>query len=112
MAFRIWRQDALRPALPPDGTGGSGPELGRSALVESWLAGRFQAESNDEERLAGLVSQEALASLFSVSNTLGEGFQGVAYDGRHITVLLQGPVVADPERAAQLARAVWQAFVP
>jgi len=112
MAFRIWRDKGERPALTPDGVGGSGPELARAPLVESWLAGRFQAESNDEERLGGLVGESALAALFSVADALGDGLDGVVYDGRHVTVALNGPVVADPERAAHLARVIWRAFVP
>jgi hypothetical protein len=86
--------------------------LARSAVVESWLAGRFQAESNDEDRLATLIDQPVLAALFSLSDTLGSDFEGVIYDGQQVAVALRGPVVADPERSAQLAKVVWRAFIP
>ncbi len=112
MAFRVWHAGGSSPAISPDGSHNSGPEMRRSALVTSWLAGRFEAESNDEDRLVSLIGQEVLAALFSLGDTLGEDFEGIAYDGQRLTVLLSGPVVADPERASQLARVVWRAFVP
>jgi hypothetical protein len=112
MAFRVWPSGHHPPTLTPDGRAGSGPALHRSAMVESWLAGRFQAESNDEERLVTLIGQDVTAALFSLADSLGEGFEGVAYDGQSMTVTLRGSVVADPERALQVARVVWRTFMP
>jgi len=112
MAFRIWPVGQPAPPLSSDSSIRSGPELTRSAVVESWLAGRFHAESNDEERLTLLVGQPVLAALFSASDTLGDGLEGVVYDGQRVAVGLRGPIVADPERAAQVARTLWRAFIP
>ena len=112
MAFRVWRSDQPPLRLAPDGRTGGEPQLIRSPLVESWLAGRFQAESNDEERLAPLIGQDVTAALFSLADILGTDFEGAAYDGQHLTVALRGTVVADPTRAMQLARVVWRTFVP
>jgi hypothetical protein len=81
-------------------------------MVESWLVGRFRAESNDEERFGSLIGREVTAALLSLAETLGADFEGIAYDGQSMTVMLRGSVVADPERALQMARIVWRPFIP
>ena len=112
MAFRLWPTGSKPPSLPPDGRHGSGPALHRSAMVESWLAGRFCAESNHEDRFVGLIGQEVTAAVLSLAETLGPDFEGLSYDGQSMTVALRGSVVADPERALQMARIVWRPFIP
>ena len=112
MAFRLWPTGAAPPALPPDGRHDSGPALHRSAMVESWLAGRFHAESNDDDRFISLIGQEVTAAVLAVAEPLGPDFEGLSYDGQSLTIALRGSIVADPERALQIARVVWRPFIP
>ena len=112
MAFRVWPKGTAAPSLIPDGRAGSTPTLYRSAMVESWLAGRLSAESNDEERLLSLIDKETTAALLSMMEALDSDFEGLAYDGQFLTVMVRGSVVADPERSLQVARTVWRTFTP
>ena len=112
MTFRIWPSQGSRPALTPDGLDTGGLPLDRSPLVESWLAGRFRAESNDDERLTALIGPDVTAGLLEVTRALGGELEALVFDGQSLTIALRGPIVADPERALQLARVLWRPFVP
>ena len=112
VAFRIWPIAEPPPELTPDGRRGSLPPLERHAIIESWLAGRFHAESNDDERVRSLVDQHVIAAILTLSDTLGPDFQGLVYDGQSLTIALSGTLVADPERALQIARVLWRPFIP
>ncbi len=110
-AFRIWPSGSPPPEVAADGAPG-GPAVERSAVLEQYLAGRLSLECNDEQLTGQMLDQEVLAALFAVQGELRDGFRGVTYDGRQVTVHLAGPVVTDPQRATQLARSIWRGFVP
>lgn len=110
-AFRVWPIDNPPPPISADGAVG-GPRVERSALIEQFFAGRMHFECNDEQLAHQMVDRNALAALFVVLDQGGDAFRGATYDGRRLTVHLAGPVVADRDRATQLARPVWRAFVP
>ena len=112
MAFRLWPKELPPPELTPDGSQASTRQLERSAVVESWLAGHFRAESNDEERFSSLIDTRITSALLTLVQARGGELEGLTYDGQSLTVALRGAVVADPERSLQMARILWRPFVP
>ncbi|MCB9786411.1 MAG: hypothetical protein H6744_06915 [Deltaproteobacteria bacterium] len=112
VAFRVWPRDAPRPGLGDEGAGVGGPPVERAPFLESRLGGMWRAESSDEAMADGVLDADLTAALLVVAREAGGGFGGLTFDGQRLGIHLTGPVVTDPERATQLARALWQAALP
>ena len=112
MAFRIWPSEAPAPRVGSEGGPGSSRALSPCPLVESWLSGRFSAETNDDERFAPLIGEDLRLALVALSDALSGEFEGITYDGQRVSILFRGGIVADPDRALQMARIVWRTLVP
>lgn len=109
LAFRVW--PAERPAPPPfpsDETRPAHGDLERALELEALFAGLLRAEANAPRELRRVLDQDAMAALLAVRKEAGRGFAGLTWDGQRLAVHLRGPLVADPARALQLARAVWR----
>ncbi|MGM0578021.1 MAG: hypothetical protein ACQEXJ_20005 [Myxococcota bacterium] len=112
VAFRIWPRDTAPPSLDPDGAPVGGPPVERAPRIEARLDGRLRVESSDEPRVDAILDPEVTAALLVVSREAAGSFEGLGYDGQRLTVHLRGPIAADSERAARLARALWEPFMP
>jgi hypothetical protein len=112
VALRVWPVDAPAPPMDPSGATWSGPPIERAVLIEARLAGRLRCETSDEPFADQLLDLDVTAALLTVDREARGSFAGATYDGRRLGVHLAGPVVADPERSAALARVIWGAFLP
>lgn len=109
LAFRVW--PAERSGPPPFPGAEARPALGdleRALEVEAIFAHLLRAEANAPSELRRVLDPDAMAALLAVRKEAGRGFAGLTWDGQRLAVHLRGPLVADPARALQLARAVWR----
>lgn len=112
VAFRVWPVGLDAPPIDPSGDAWSGPRIERAPRIEARLAGLLSVESSDEPFTDRMLDAESTAALLTIEREARGSFAGVTYDGIALGVHLMGPVVADPTRATQLARAVWRSFMP
>ncbi len=110
-ALRIWPAAGPRPSLDPDGLPVGGPPVDPAPHLAEALGADLRAEASDEVRAMGIVDEAMIAALGAVRAAAPGSFAGLTYDGQRLAVHLVGPVVADPERSAQLARALWGPLV-
>lgn len=102
-ALRVWPREASAPLL--------GQPVERIALMEARFAGQLKVEASSAQDAARALDDKAATALAGVRKEAGDAWRGLTYDGRTVAVFLAGPVVTDPERATQLARALWRRFV-
>lgn len=112
VAFRLWPRELPAPGLDPDGAGFGGPPVERAPFIESRLGGALRVDSSDEGHTDGILDAGVTAAVLVVAREAAGSFRGLTYDGQRLGVHLGGPMVADPERAAQVARALWRPLVP
>jgi hypothetical protein len=112
VAFRVWPRALPAPGLDPDGARVGGPPVDRAPILESRLGGGLRAESSDEGRTDGILDTDITSALLVVAREAAGSFAGLTYDGQTLGIHLLGPMVADPERATQIARSLWRPFLP
>jgi hypothetical protein len=110
VAFRIWPGEGPAPTLDPEGAPVGGPPVSRATVLESRLGHGLRADASDEPRALDLLGDDVLAAVLAVAGDARRSFGGVTYDGQRLAVHLRGPVCADPDRAARLARVLWRPF--
>lgn len=111
-AFRVWPRALPAPGLDPDGARVGGPPVERAPFIESRLGGTLQVESSDEGHTDAILDADITAALLVVAREAAGSFAGLTYDGQTLGIHLVGPMVADPERATQVARSLWRPFLP
>lgn len=110
VAFRAWPERAPPPSLAAEGFGPGGPPVERAPLLERLFAGTIRVEVSDDRDAFRLIGGEVAAALAVVAQEAAESFAGLTYDGRVVGVHWRGAVAAQPQRAAQLSRAIWRRF--
>ncbi|MEZ4268154.1 MAG: hypothetical protein R3F39_17465 [Myxococcota bacterium] len=112
LAFRVWPVGQPAPGLDPDGARVGGPPVERAPFLEARLGGTLLAECSDEAHTDALLDAEVTSALLVVAREAAGSFAGLSYDGQRLGIHLKGPMVADPQRATQVARALWRPFLP
>ena len=109
LAFRVWPKTGITPPpLGPLGQVHGGPPVERAVLLEMRFANTLHVESSDEGAADRLISEEVALAFLAALEQSPRGFAGVAYDGQHLGVYLEGTIAADPEQATSLAKSIWQ----
>ncbi len=112
VAFRVWPRALPAPGLDPDGARVGGPPVERAPFIEARLGGALRVECSDEGHTDAILDADITAALLVVAREAAGSFAGLTYDGQTLGIHLVGPMVADPERAAQVARSLWRPLLP